>query len=225
MKVQENNWKTLSGKQKLVYFRDYYLVKALCILAAIAMIGYLCFSILHKDQTILYVACIDDVLDEQAVKELEERLKEELGNEDKHALVMVDDSFYTSEDGIHKLEVYLSGRQVDLIVAAEDTYKQLAAYGFMQDLNQVMDAKELEINKAKLMYTAGYKDSDEISFEDQETGKGDILPYGIKIKDSTQYKEVAGTLKNPVIGCTSNTKQNENAKKILETMLNDSKTK
>ncbi|MDO5292878.1 MAG: hypothetical protein Q4F05_09025 [bacterium] len=220
MKARENNWKTLNGKQKLVYFKDYYLVQVIVILAVLAMIGYFCFSIFHKTEIVLYVACIDDVLEENELKDLERRLNEELGCDGTNTTVMVDDTFYTSEDGIHKLEVYLSSSQVDLIVAEEETYKQLASFGFMQDLNHVMDAKELDENKKILLYTAGYKETDDISFEDQETGQGEILPYGIAIQDQAKYKELAGKLEHPIIGCTANTKQSKNAKKILELMIN-----
>lgn len=219
MKDKENSWKTLSKEQKLIYFKDYYLVKTICILVAVALIVYVCFNLLHKKETSLYVACIDEALQEKEVKKLEQQLEEALGNDGNHTLVMIDDSFYTSEDGIHKLEVLLSSKQIDLIIADEETFKQLAAYGFMQDLSQVMDKTTLEENKEKLIYTAGYKDNDEISFEDKETGQGEVLPYGLRIEKNAEYSELAGSLEHPVIGCAGNTQRQENAKKILSLIM------
>lgn len=222
MKEKEKSWKALDTRQKLEYFKDYYLFRTICILAVILIAIYLCSKVFNKEETILYVACIDNVLEEDEAKALEKKLEENLCNGKKNASVVIDDSFNTTADGISKLEVCLSSRRVDLIVADEDTYKTLAAYGFMGNLNDVVGADTVKTNEKKIIFAAGYKDNDDISFDDKETAKGEIMPYGIRIQENTMYSNLRGKLKNSVIGCTSNTKKEENAKKILETFIKDS---
>ena len=44
----------------------------------------------------------------------------------------------------------------------------------------------------RLFKTVGYLDTEEISFEDHETGRGEVLPYGLRLAESDRWKDMTG---------------------------------
>ncbi|OYP41126.1 hypothetical protein CG709_05020, partial [Lachnotalea glycerini] len=197
-------------------FIDYFLFPILCTAVGIAIVVSLCWHILHKSESILYVAVVDDILNDEETQKVEQELEKIFNNGTDRTFVTIDDSFYTDGDGLNKLEVYLSNHQIDLVIANEEVIRTFAGYGFMQDLNTVLEEDELERNTNQFLYAAGYKENDDISFEDKETGQGEILPYGVNIADSAEYKKLGTILKNPVVGIANNAKNMQNAKIFLK---------
>lgn len=139
------------------------------------MAAILLFLLWHflrpKEENILYVAVLDESLKEEEEIALKEEL-EQLFSAEGHQRVVIDDSFYMKDGTLDKLEIYLHSGQVDAIIAEEDAYKELAGYGFFQNLDEFLGEKAAVQYREYYCCAAGYQENEEISFEDTETGRG-----------------------------------------------------
>ncbi len=218
-KTEKQKWKELNSGQKKQYFMDYYLEKV--IVGAVLLFVFLLLSrhfLTRKEETVLYVAVIDETLDAAGKEQLLEQLTERYVTDGDYQKVIIDDSFYTNEDALTKLETYLFSHQVDAVIADEETWREFAAYGFFRNLDEVMDG-ELDFDCSDdYIYTAGYRESDgtEVSFEDNETGRGEVLPYGLDISESACFTAVSCYLEDPVFAIVDGAPNLENAVDFLE---------
>lgn len=200
-KTEMQIWKEMNISQRWQYFKDYYLFKMIVGIAIVSMGIFLCWNFLKPiEKNVLYVAVFDESLDEQGTEQLQKQLEERYDADGKLQKVLIDDSFYTQKDGLTKLEVYLSNKQVDVIIADADTFQTLAGYGFMQDMKSALDQETYGKYQNNLFYTAGYQETESISFEDNETGRGEVLAYGINLSGSEEYHKLGTILKQPVAG-------------------------
>lgn len=209
-------WSGLNGKQRWQYFLDYYLLYTVCIIGITAIILFLGWHFLKpKEKNILYVAVLDESLNEKATAQLRKSLEEKFGADGKNESVLIDDSFYSREDGIHKLEVYVRNRQVDIVIAPQEIFDMLSGFGFMQDAKTVLGEKAGNYTE-KFYRAAGYKETEEVSFEDHETGQGEVKDYGICLAGSSVYRKLKPMTEEPVFGFVVDMPNKENAVKFFE---------
>ncbi|HIU75887.1 MAG TPA: hypothetical protein IAC62_08405 [Candidatus Pelethocola excrementipullorum] len=198
--TEKDKWDEMNGSQRWQYFKDYYLFITVVVIVLVGIAAFLCWHFWKpKAEHVLYVAVMDDSLDEEDIKKLQGQLEQLYHVDGKQKKVMIDDNFYTREDGITKLEVYLRNEQVDVIIADKEVFQQLAGYGFLQDMNTVMDHEIFETYEEDLYYAAGYRDTKGVSFEDRETGQGEVLPYGVDISGSV-FQETGSIQEEPILG-------------------------
>ena len=210
----------MNKKQKLKYFRDYYLFKTLLCLVGIFVVA---FTIWHftkpKMENVFYVAVVDETLNPDEKQQLQNELQNRYNADGKYKKVLIDDTFYTRDDGITRMEVYLRNKEIDVVIADKEVFKTLAAYGFMQDLNTVFDNDFKSEYSNDLFYTPGYKDTDEITLEDKEVGKGEELAYGLDITSSSRFSKMKNLIKDPVIGIVVDAPNMDNAKDFINNVL------
>lgn len=217
---EKQKWSRMDQGQRIQYFFDYYLLKMIIGIGLFAVIGYLIWSFVKpKDETVLCVAFIDEQLDEKKKEELTEELNRLCQADGKKKKVMIDDAFYMQDGGLSKLEVYLYNQQADIIIAEEDTWKRLAGYGFFQNMNEFLDEKSIKTYEKQYVFASGYKETEEVSMEDTETGQGKELPYGVSISESSRFRDIKNHLERPVLAVADNAPNGENAKKFLDYLL------
>lgn len=218
-KSERESFKEMSTKNKLRHFAQYYLLKVILVVAAVSVVIFLIYNALReKDENVLYVAVFDETLDRDETEELTKRLEEMFGADGDSQKVVISDNFYTNEDGFNKLEIYLSANVVDVIIADEEVFKELAAVGYMFDLSQLEGGEKFSpyyYNTAGCLPDEGT----EISFEDNESGRGEVLPYGIDISRSTQFNKMGKIIEKPVAGIVVNSKYKDNATAFLELLM------
>ncbi len=190
-------WKKLDTKGKIQYFKDYYLISVIGVLAAVIMAGLLVYHIVSpKNKCMLYVAVYDLTLDTNEVDNLRERFSSEIGNGITPGQIIIDDSFRSnSPKDMERLQVLVANHSVDAVIANEEIIKVLAGYGYFADLSNVIDKDKLENLKRndKVYIASGFDDdmTDE-SIESDGCGKGEKLPYSLKIDESEEWKKLAG---------------------------------
>lgn len=218
--TEKEKWKQMNSREKWQYFVDYYLFKVVVAVIIVGVVGSLIWHFVKpKDETILYVAVIDESLDEKKLADMTAALEKMYQADGKHQKVLIDDSFYMKDGALEKLEVYLESKQVDAIIADEKTFKKMAGYGFFEDAGAFAKENNITGYESSYIYAKGYKDSDEVSFEDNETAKGEKLPYGISLTDAKTYTDMTSYAKKPVFAVAANSQHRENTAKFFEYLM------
>lgn len=177
-KTEGETFRSLRGSAKRPYFFDYILPRFLIFAAIIAAVIFLALHFLMPHKTHgFYIAVINGELAEEQKNDLEEKTS-----------VFIDDSFRLDAAGMEKLQVYLANSQIDLILAPQKTYEKLAAYGLLADLDDLLDQDQKDRYADLIERNAGYLDDDNLGFQDTETGKGPVLPYGIRIPEGSPLR-------------------------------------
>ena len=149
--------------ERVQYFFQYYALYVVITVAIVSIIALLLYHFLKPPEvTSLYVAIYNQAWSEESKADLEKTLRKKAGI-DKSANVYIDDSFFDGQQGLDKLQVYLANKQIDLIIASKEV------------------SGIPEVFKDKFVGARGYLDTDEISLDDHETGKGEELFYGMEL--------------------------------------------
>lgn len=113
-KTEKEKWSEMNRHQRMQYFLDYYLVKLLVFTGIILAVVLFVWNFISKskEDTVLYVAVVDEVLQTEGTEKLKEELTEYLGADGKYRKIIIDDSFYMDDGGLEKLEVYLYNKQM-----------------------------------------------------------------------------------------------------------------
>lgn len=215
--TEKQKWERMDKGQRRQYFADYYLKRLLCILAAAATVVFLFWHFLKPaEETVLYVAVVDESLDKEMLQEMTEELNERFGTDGNHRKVLIDDTFFMKDDALTRMEVYLHSRQLDAVIADEAVWRELAGYGFFKRLEGLSGEPDYA---GHLMETEGYLDSEDITFEDRETAKGETAPYGVSLAGSERFEKMKEYLEKPVFAVAEGTQNEEHAMDFLEYLM------
>ena len=120
-KTEKEKWSEMNRHQRMQYFLDYYLVKLLVFTGIILAVVLFVWNFISKskEDTVLYVAVVDEALQTEGTEKLKKELTEYLGADGKYRKIIIDDSFYLDDGGLEKLEVYLYNKQIDVVIADE----------------------------------------------------------------------------------------------------------
>lgn len=226
--TEKQKWKRMDKGQRRQYFADYYLKRLLCILAAAATVVFLFWHFLKPaEETVLYVAVVDESLDKEMLQEMTEELNERFGADGNHRKVLIDDTFFMKDDALTRMEVYLHSRQLDAVIADEAVWRELAGYGFFKELSGEPDGSFEESDKSyeepgdtyEFLEAKGYLDSEDITFEDREVGKGETAPYGVSLAGSGRFAEMTEYMEHPVFAVAQGTKNEARAMDFLEYLV------
>ena len=117
-------------------------------------------------------------------------------DEKKLAQVTADMSNLLGADGKRKTV------QIDVVILDRELFEEYAGYGYFESLDEVTE-------------------DDEVSFEDHETGQGEVKPYGISLSGDNRFTEMSEYIKDPVFAVAVGTKNPENALKFLEYLMEE----
>lgn len=221
-KTEKQKWMELNREQRKQYFLDYYLFPvsvAAVILAVVCLLGWH-FFLKPQPENVLYAAIVDDSLDEKKQAQAVTEVSELLGADGKYRQVHIDDSFYLKDGALDKIQVYLHSEQIDVLILDQDVFEEFAGYGYFRSLDELTEDDLAEKYGTTYEYAAGYRDSDEVSFEDHETGQGETRPYGLSLSGNNRFTEMSGGyLEHPVFAVAVDAPNPENALKFLAYLM------
>ena len=213
-KSEKQKWEEMSGAERLAYFKEYYLKYVILGALGIALLIYLGVTVLGpKPKQILYVAVVNDYLDDTVTEEVQADLKSYLGSEDSMELVNFDDTFYFGDGSsdvsniLTKMMAYVAAGEIDVIISDEDQFRSYAAGEYFLDLREALSAEQYEKIEDKLVWC-------DVPTEDESSTVS--LPVGISLSESKKYKSLKGYQEAPVLGIVGNTKNIDNVKKAIE---------
>ena len=221
-KTEKEKWKQMDGKARIQFFLDYYLGKLIVI---VIIAGISMFLLWHffkpKDETVLYAAVIDESLDAKELSDMTSELEKICQAEGRHQNVKIDDSFYLKDQALARLEVYVESKQVDVIIADQKTFKKLAGYGYFENVDTFAKENDLSGYESLYVYANGYKDTGDESQEDDDTAKGESLPYGINLSGSEKYMDMTSYGKHPVFAVAANAQHKKNIAAFLNYLMQE----
>ncbi len=184
-------------RKKLQYFMDYYFLKAAAVCFGIFVVAlFLVHYFRPEPEIMLYAAVYDLTLDAAQKDALCRELDAACGEGTAASQILVDDSFRSdSRKDVERLQVLAANQAVDVIICPrKDIMMSYAAYGYLTDLTKVLPQEVVETAKGedRLLVTPGMLWTDEISFEDHESGHGPALPYIYDLSGKKAWEALAG---------------------------------
>ena len=216
--VTKDELKSMPFKQKIAYFKDYYMVGLACLIAAAVFIIYMVYtSFINPSRDVLTVAVLDDTF-VSATDEMGEAIKEYLGLERKKDYIVV--SYYDTDDyQMNMAYMTIAGAgQLDLIICSYEQFQNQANMGLLADMKEFLPAETYDSLKDR-MVTGHAVDAD---LDGSITYVGDELEYGIDITDSAAVRQYITTSADRVILCAFAAPPNEeNALKAIDYFLQE----
>lgn len=211
-KSEKQKLKDMTGKEKLEYFKNYYLGKTVIVLLALAFTGYLIYSIVGpKANTVLYGAIINYAISEETATSLQDEMADYLGLDTTKENVIIDSTYYfgTGDEvsqytisSKEKLLILVQATELDFIIAPESMMEFYASGGYFAKITDVLPTDLC--NKLKdSMYTATTK-------EDNVTSS-----YGIYLDNSNLYDQGTSFTDRPVLGIVINSSNKDNAVEFI----------
>lgn len=211
-KTEKEKLSEMNFKQKLEYFKNYYLAKTLGIIAIVAILFSVFYSIFSKGkEEILYVAVIDGTLAEEQTDTFMADFKEKIGFDEETQSIMIDDNFYFGNSMdytyLQRFSTYCAVGQIDITVMPRSQFENYAANGFFSEVAEVLPT-DLQVKLLNQMVEASLVD---------ETGaviEGSSKVYGIKISELPLYKGLSID-EDIILAFNVNSKHSETAVEFL----------
>jgi hypothetical protein len=189
----------MTGKQKISYIRDYYLVMILVVAAIVIGLCYLVYSVTHRTDALLSVTMVD-ALETEQIEELAEEFALEYGIDEKS--VQISDSSIGSAVSAQlsvAFYVRLQAGKEDILILPEDTFNEFAQNGYFLDLTDLVPQEWQE----RLLVV------DQV-YDEAENVQPDPIACGIRVEDIACIPD-DDYYKNAVVAISYNPKNYDNA--------------
>ncbi len=193
-------------EDRLQFFKDYYMWKLIIGLSCVAIIIYMASEIFSdKPNDILNIAIFEEAMDTANITVVENNILEALNVEGDNNSVTIDSNYYTDNNGVEKLQVYAVSGVVDLVIAPEEVFLNLAEHGYFIDVESFLGDK-------KGFYAKGFAEVE----DGFGVAQGEEVCFGIYIGDSQFYQELGGKQETAVVGILANAVNKDNALEFLK---------
>ena len=200
--TEREKWENMDFRQKLAYFKDYYLLKMVAAIVAVVFAGSLLWQMLApKPEAVVSVAVVNDYWDDEATASLISELSEKLGLVSSKQTVEIDDSFYFDDEtmtsdgaaNLQRFTTYMIAGTVNLVISDEEEFMKLAKAGYLMPLSEALGTYAGE--------NAVYAAADGID----EAEKA----YGIRLVGSKALEAVRAVQEAPVISVVATAKEED----------------
>ncbi len=204
-------FRQLPWNRKFEYFREHFLVPLAATAIIISLVSFLAVRYFSPEsRPALYAAVVDDALTTSDATDLQAALEEKLGES-----VIIDDYFDMDKDGLTKLQTMLSSKQIDVIIAPEETFEQLAGYGYLTNLESTVSKLSNSKLSDAIVQLKGFSDADDDGIDSSGTGKGASKSYGLKLSDAAGWTSIADSDHSALIGIATGTKNTGTAQQFI----------
>lgn len=220
-KTEKEKWKDMDSREKRRYFMDYYFIKIVIGIIAVAGIAYFAYSMLKPKMPVaFYMAYIYGKIDDEGGAQVREDFAEFSGINLEEEDIVISDQFYTDEtNGLSAKEKIMAlsyTQQLDIVVAEEENFEELASNGNMVNLKDYL-GEELYREIEADIYKCSYSEM----FLDGRTDENEY-PFGFYVKGKEAYKAIGCTeLKRPVMGIIASSQHKEMNIKFIRYMLGE----
>lgn len=213
--VSKEELKNMNFKQKLQYFKDYYMKKVIVVLIIIiAAISILNETVFNRSDCALFIACINDCMINKS-EDMTTALTDYIQPEDKNDYVNI--SYYDLEDYNTNMAfvTHSTTGSIDLFIASSEFFEEKAALGMFADLSEVLPAEIYEQLSDKLIEGR----TAETDIDGNIVSYGEYTPYGIDLSGNEKLAEYETIGKNPILCVSVTTENMDNVIKGLTYLL------
>lgn len=211
MQSVKEKFKDLSFKDKIQYFKDYYLKIVLAFLFCGGCILWAALAIISpKEKNILSVVVINDYLDLDKSDTLVTDFGEYLGINKAKEKIKFDSDYYFREAQLGndvvgtaaKIDSLLYTKQIDIIITDAKQFNKYASSGYFVNLMDYLPT-DLYTDFSNSYYYSSVKDSKEFN------------PYGIHLTNCEKYENLGTTLDDPILGIVANSNFKDNSAEFI----------
>jgi len=204
--------KTLTLKEKLIYFRDYYLLKTILVVGVLVAAVVLIYDIFLTPSKTIYNVVFTDTCRIEKTDVMSKNLEEFILPEDDPNLVNVSSYDLDNYQVSMSFSTQLLAGAIDSIVCSHDSFVSFSQSGYYVDLEDYLPDETLALVKDRLLYASTVDlDNDGTIIKEYEP-----RAYGIDISDCKAFRELNSTAEQVVIGVTNNEKNKEYIIKAIE---------
>ena len=178
-----------------------------------------------QKEAVLNIAVFDTELSDEAEAQLAQEIRTHLGLSDDAEIIV--DSGYTSvnTNEYARLSVLASDGKVDVVIAGQEAFGELAGYGYFKDLSLYLPQDMKEAYAKDLMsftYTsdAAAEDAEEMG----ELATGDY-PFGLSLSGSARWKamttESSMAAEEPVLGVIMESEKTDSVYGCIRVMMGE----
>ena len=212
--IREQNAKLKDAplKEKLSYFKEYYLKTTLAVIAIAIFVGSLAYTMITApDDTAFAAYFFNDTGDSSSTVLIDEFVaytgidtKEHEAYIDASMNYSADSGNYTDYTGIEKTMAVIATNELDIIVGDQEAFDYFTRSECFHDVTTILPENLLEKFQDKIYY---------YTFEET----GETVPVGIYVTDSPKLNENYYYVdKEPILGFLINSDSIENALTFLE---------
>lgn len=205
IKEQNAKLKNASLKDKLLYFKDYYLLTTIAVIVICAFVFSLAYTMLTAPRDTAFGAFFYNDTGDSSNTELIDRFVAYMGIDTSKQNAYIDSSMTYSADvtdldsyaGLEKAMASITASDVDVIVGDTETIDYFSKCNCLGDITAILPEDLLEAYQDRLYYA--------------ETGSGDNIPVGIDVSDSPKLNAYSYYVdKEPVFSYVINSDKIEN---------------
>ena len=211
--IREQNAKLKDAplKEKLSYFKDYYLVTTFVVIAVLVFIGSIACSMISAPDDTGFAAFFYNSSGSFANTAMLDEFVSYSGIDTKEHDAYIDATMnynpdaadYATYSGIQKSMAVISTGELDVIVGDQTAFDYFSKSAYFSDVTTILPDDLMELFQDKLYY-----------YTNEETGE--TLPLGIYITDSPKLAEYYYYVdKEPILGFLVNSNSIENAISFL----------
>ena len=181
-KSTSENFKSLTGKAKWNYFKDYYLAKIIVAVIIAALLGSLIYTMAKpKPETAFYTAIVVSPFMPQALDQFEDDLNEIICTDTKKEAVYIDATYSSLVADYNSMLAYtmhMSAGEIDMVILSKDELKYQANSKALVPIKDVVSKDILDKidDSAKYSVTPAYLQDNGAA----EYGEEDV--YGLNIE-------------------------------------------
>lgn len=208
---EKEKWKTMNGRQKWEYIKNYYLMKTIVALFIVAFVGSILYTMLSpKPDLVFSLAVINSAMTPEQMHQCQTEFEERIALDEKTQETCFDSGYYFHEgdyETMQRFATYNAVGQLDVTVMPESVFEQFAPAGHFASLAEKLPTDlYLELSPYLVECQLFDKNGEYIA--------GSETMYGIRIDGTWLYQGME--LREPVILAINLSTQNiENVMQFL----------
>lgn len=195
LKSEKKKLGEMTLKAKFSYFMTYYATKTVLTLLILVGVFFGLYSILKpKVKPVLYVAAINNSIDNETAAYLEKEVGDLLDISDMEE-VFIDNTYYIQNNEVdmetdntainqRKLTIFIAAKEIDLIIAPEGVFSDYVESDYFINLEEQLP-NDIFVSLSEELYFGKVKVDSE-----NESGSYETKPYGIVLDSLPYYQNV-----------------------------------
>lgn len=199
--------KSLPLRQRLGYFRDYYLkIVVVAVLSVIVLASILNTTVFNRSESELSICFLNGSVPEKS-EDLDSFFEEYIGLENKNDYIRSESFFLDNYQMDMAFKTKLMAGAIDLVICSYDDFMEQSEARLFCDLREFLP-EDMYDQLSELLVENKVPELDDMG---EITAYSDPIPMGIDLSGSSLYKEYGGTATRPVLCAAGTTKNKENA--------------